>query len=75
MPDVEHADFYRGGSLYPPGWGVPAGERFSETRAAWVLTHVRAEVGASPYRQLDRAAARLHSIARLAELAARRTGP
>lgn len=48
--DVEYAEAGRERD-FPPGWGTPPGERYSEERADWVAANVR-RMQADPERRL-----------------------
>lgn len=41
-------------SPFPPSWGTPVGETYSEERAAWVEARVRAQMRYKPLQQLVR---------------------
>jgi hypothetical protein len=57
---------------YPPEWGWPAGEQYSEERVDWVRSNVREDVVLNAHRLLAEKNDRLLAILRAADLRRRR---
>ncbi len=72
--DVEQAQT-SGSHGFPRMWGPPAGDRWSEERAAWIKTQVCRYAGQSALDELARRDVRLLNMLRRAALMSQRNAP
>jgi hypothetical protein len=61
---IQYADGGRRGSDFPPSWGEPPGDPYSEERTAWILRNIAAApVRSSSSRSAHAALAKVNALA------------